>query len=281
MQGFMSNPTAMADRRVLIAALVLGAVAAGLAVAFLASAGGDSEPASTAAAMRSVVVAAEEIEVGDTVSASMLEVRDLPATAIIDGAATEIEQVVGETARYPISRGEQVNAVRLVEPPSVQSLSFQIPLGMRGFTIPVSVDDSPAALLAPGDFVDILVAAESGSLITTDSVVFDDSTLSARRTFRDDDLTEAQAVTTLLQNIQVLTVQREYVENGVPYDESVRGAPPENGAVSYVTFALTPADAQLLWLASQDGEITLTLRAFGDDAIVSVGAPARTVRSQP
>jgi Flp pilus assembly protein CpaB len=96
-----------------------------------------------------------------------------------------------------------------------------------------------------------------------------------------DDLTgDAKAVTTLLQNVQVLSVEREYVENGVPYDASVRGAPPEDGSVSYVTVALLPADAQLLWLASQDGEMTLALRAFGDDEIGPIGPPSRAVRSQ-
>lgn len=289
MQGFMSNPTAMADRRVLIAAIVLGAIAAGLAVAFLASAdNGDSASAvASEAATRSVVVAIEEIEPGDTVLASMIEVRDMPTAAVIDGAAQDVDQVVGETARYPISPGEQVNAAQLVEPPTVQSLSFQIPIGMRGFTIPVSVNDSPAALLAPGDFVDVLVAGESRTLITSGSVIFGDSTVTARRPLStsnglgEDDRDDVQAVTTLLQNVQVLTVQRDYVENGVPYDASVRGAPPEDESISYVTFAVTPEDAQLLWLASQDGEITLTLRAFGDDNIGSVGAPSRTVRSQP
>jgi pilus assembly protein CpaB len=279
----------MADRRVLIAALVLGAIAAGLAVAFLASAGGgDSEPAAATTTTRSVVVAVEEIEPGDTVVASMLEVRELPVSVIAEGAAEDIEEVVGETARYPISSGEQINAARLVEPPTVQSLSFQIPVGMRGFTIPVSVNDSPAALLAPGDFVDVLVAGETGTLITADSVIYGDSLVTARRPSAlasaigdDGALSGAKAVTTLLQNVQVMTVQREYVENGVPYDASVRGAPPESESISYVTFALSPEDAQLLWLASQDGDITLTLRAFGDDDVATVGAPTRTVRSQP
>jgi pilus assembly protein CpaB len=277
MQGFMSNPTAMADRRVLIVALFLGAVAAGLAVAFLASVDGGGDTPAAATVTRSVVVAAEEIEVGERITASMLELRELPVTAIISGAAEELDQVVGETARFPISRGEQVNAVRLVAPPEVQSLSFQIPEGLRGFTIPVSVNESPAALLAPGDFVDVLVAGDAATLVTQDTVIYGNGVAVLRNGLG----TDVQAVTTLLQNVQVLSVEREYVENGVPYDQSVRGTPPDDAAVGYVTLALTPEEAQLLWLASQDGELTLTLRAFGDNAVESIGEPSTAVRSRP
>jgi len=267
MQGFMSSPTGMADRRVLMIALVLGAIAAGLAVAFLASAGGGETAAPAVASTRAVVVAVEDIAAGDRITESMLEVRDLPATAVVSGAAEDLEQVVGETARYPISRGEQLNAVRLVEPPQVQSLSFQIPAGLRGFTIPVNVNRSPAALLAPGDFVDLIVAGDATTLVSADSVTYTNSVLTARvRT-----TAEGQSATTLLQNVQVLSVQREYVANGVPYDTSVRGAPPEEDSISYVTIAVTPEDAQLLWLASQEGEITLSLRAFGDNTVAPVG----------
>ena len=44
---------------------------------------------------------------------------------------------------------------------------FQIPAGLRGFTIGVSTQDSPAAVLVPGDFVDVLVAGNSLELVET------------------------------------------------------------------------------------------------------------------
>lgn len=260
------------DRRVLIVALVLGALAAGLAVSFLASAGGgDSAAPAASAATRPVVVAAVEIPVGAIVEESMLEVVDLPLNVVIDGAAEAPEQLVGETARYPISVGEQVNANRLVEPPEVQSLSFQIPTGLRGVTISVNANESPAALLAPGDFVDLLVAGPITDLVTAESTYSTRSTLVTIPSLLGDQENVPNAVTTLMQNIQVLSVQREYVANGVVYDESTRGAPPESGQVSNVTLALTPAQAELLWLATQTGDLTLTLRAFGDDEIATPG----------
>jgi len=266
----------MADRRILVVALILGAVAAGLAVAFLVSA----DPAPSAeplADARTVVVATRAIEPGTTITDDMLEVRELPATALIDGAATGLDVVVGKTARYPIAQGEQLSAGRLVAPVQVQALSFQIPDGMRGVTIPVSVNESPAALLAPGDFVDVLVAADAEKLVTS-STVLSGPSLSVEASALAGD---RKAAATLLQNVQVLTVQRAYVANGVPYDPSVRGIPPEDDGVSYVTLALSPEQAQLLWLASQDGELTLTLRAFGDDRVAPIGTSTKLLGGQP
>lgn len=265
MQATMNGPR-MADRRILIMALALGAVAAGLAVAFLVSAEGTQivEPLPDA---RMVVVAAAEIPVGTSITEDMLELRELPGAAVSVGAASTFEGVVGETARYPIAAGEQLNPVRLVAPIEVQALSFQIPEGMRGFTIPVSTSQSPAALLAPGDFVDVLVAGDAATLVTPASVLEGPSIVIEASALAGD----RQAVATILQNVQVLTVQRQYVANGVPYDPSVRGAPPESDGVSYITLALSPQDAQLMWLASQQGQVTLTLRAFGDNDVSGVG----------
>ena len=66
--------------------------------------------------------------------------------------------------------GEQINPLRLVPAEEVQALSFQIPPGLRGYSIPVTTENSPAALLVPGDFVDVLVAGVATSLVTQDTV---------------------------------------------------------------------------------------------------------------
>lgn len=264
MQTASTSPRSV-DLRVLVLALVLGAVAAGLIVAYLAgndSGGGGGEKA---VPTLSVVVASEDIAAGQKVTDSMVEVKALPETAVISDAATAKEQVVGQTLRYPVAKGEQLSNLRLVEPPKVQALSFQIPQGMRGFTIPVSVSNSPAALLAPGDFVDVLVSVDAQTLLVGDPPV---------PVVAPSEEGDFRAAVTLLQNVQVLSVQRDYVDNGVPYEPSVRGEPPDNDSVSYVTLSLTPEQSQTLWLASQEGAVTLALRAFGDGEIKQLGPVA-------
>ena len=266
MQTTATGPR-MADRRILIAALIFGAVAAGLVVAFLSSASGNDDPVTPADTVRSVVVASVEIPEGTIIDESMLEVRDVPLDAIVTGAATDIESLVGQTARFPVAAGEQIHPLRLVPAVEVQALSFQIPPGMRGYTIPVSTDNSPAALLAPGDFVDVLVTGVAVDLVTQQTLETGQPVIQLAQP---DQEGEVLGAATLLQNVQVLSVQRLFVTTG-QYEPSTRGAPPEDDNVSYVTLAVSPEQAQLILLASQGGELTLTLRAFGDDSVAPLG----------
>lgn len=255
-----SNPAGsrlLRGRMPLVLALILGAVTAGLIVAYLASQDDDGEVALPIDDSVEVVVATQPIAVGETITAEMLEVRELPREAVVSGAATDISQVEDQTARYPVLEGEQISIQRLVDPPAVKSLSFTIPEGMRGYTIPVDMTKSPAALTVPGDFVDVIVAFE---LIQQ----LEDGSFQAVEVNDGDALRSA---VTLFQNVQVLAVQRHFVDDGVVYDESTRGDPVEDdNNVSFVTLAVTPEQAQTLWLTAQNGSFTLALRGFGDDA---------------
>jgi Flp pilus assembly protein CpaB len=194
---------------------------------------------------------------GQRVTDGMIEVKALPESALVKGAATVKAEVVGHTLRYPVARGEQLTSLRLVEARPSQALSFQIPRGMRGFTIPIAMTKSPAALIAPGDFVDVLATVETPILnlagLSTDASV------------------RAMQVTgavTLLQNVQVLSVQRNYLDNGVPYDDSVRGSLPKDNNITFLTLSVNPTQAQALSLAVHDSKLlTVSLRPFGDDEI--------------
>lgn len=262
-------PAALGGRKVLLAALLLGAVTAGLIVAFLAR----QEPAQSspfAASTRSVVVARQDLAAGTVLDAGMVEVRDLPENVLLAGALADPAQVIGETVRYPVAKGDQFTLARLVEPAKQKSLSFTIPSGLRGFTIAVDVTTSPAALLVPGDFVDVIVAAELLRLLPG---VLDPTATIAQNE-------RPKAAVTLIQNVQVISVQRRFVDSGVPYDNSTRGTPAGDSGdnVNYVTLAVTPAQAQLLWLATQEGSLTLSLRGFGDAAVEPISPVAEPIR---
>lgn len=266
MQRAIPNQVGMTNRRPLVIAVTLGAIAAGLTVALLAS----SPAVNSVEAERSVVVARRAVEAGAVIQEGDLGLRSLPVSAVVADAVADVASVVGQKARYPLTAGAQVGAAGLVGAAKVQALSFQIPVGQRGFTVPVTETQSPASLIAPGDFVDVIVAAEAQKLVVPGGQARGATTFGSGA--------DAKAAVTLLQNVQVLSVQQTYVENGVVYDASVRGTPPE-GSVTHVTLSLTPDDAQLLWLASQDGKVTLSLRAFGDNAVsAALSAPTAASR---
>jgi pilus assembly protein CpaB len=235
-----------ADRRILLIALALGLVAAVLTIAYLRNADARSRVPEQVVPMRSVVVARHGISAGDKITLSMVEVRAIPAGTVGSDAATAVEQVIGQTARYPISPGEPIGEIRLVRAANAGALSFQIPPGMRAFTVPINANRSPATLLVPGDFVDVLAILPPEDLGVAGSPTSD-------------------SVATVMQNVQILAVASQYVQNSVPYDESVRGAPAKQ-AVSDITLAVTPEEAQFLTLVVQRAKLmAVALRPFADD----------------
>ena len=221
------------NRRALIAAIILGLVAAVLIVSFLR--GGGASGDGPAAPTLQVVVATQDIAAGREITESMVELKALPETAVLGNPATAKEQVVGQVLRYPVALGEQLVNLRLLENVKIQILSFQIPQGLRAFTIPVNVNSTPAALMAPGDFVDLLASGPLEALTLGES-----ATVGSQ-----DSNGGSNGTVTLFQNIQVLAVQQEYVDNGVPYDPSVRGAAAQGARVGSVTLALTPEQVSL------------------------------------
>jgi pilus assembly protein CpaB len=242
------------SRRQLWLAAVLGLLAAVLVIVFLNNVRDDRGQASVATT--SVVVASRTIPVGEKLTEDMLVNKDLPSSSIPADAAKDRSALVGQIVRYPLEKGETLSASRLVEAPKVKSLSFQIPPGLRGMAIEVSEKSTPALLIAPGDFVDVIVSVEVVSL--------NGRSLPLGNTQR-----EAKGAATIVQNVQVLSVDRNFANNGVVYDPSVRGTPPaEKDKVSFVTLAVNPEQAQLLWLAQDNGKLTVVLRAFGDDKVV-------------
>jgi pilus assembly protein CpaB len=267
MQGTLSaNPGSLsiaprADRRVVVIALLLGAVAAVLTFAYLRSLGPRTEAASGALP---VVVASRDVEAGQKLTDAMLEVKVLPEAAIASTAFTTKEQVVGQAVRYPIGRGEQVTGTRLIEPAKVPALSFQIPAGLRGFTIPVNAMKSPASLAAPGDFVDVLAAFPADVLGLTPPAQPQASSIGRAGL-------DSHAAVTLIQNVQVLSVQQKYAEGTGTYEPSTRAAPPRESNITHVTLAVKPDEAQLLALAVDKASLlTLSLRAFGDAETLDV-----------
>ncbi len=129
---------------------------------------------------------------------------------------------------------------------------------MRAFTFPVNANRSPATLIVPGDFVDVL------AILTGEDLGIP---LPSRST---GDPRDSDGVATVLQNVQVLAVESQYVANGVPYDDSVRGAPAKINA-NDVTLAVTPDEAQFLTLVVQRAKfLTLALRPFADDSMLDL-----------
>src|SRR5262249_45350805 len=144
--------TRRASRRQLLIAGGLGLLAAVLVVVFLSGSRGSS---STSVLTTAVVVAAQPIDAGEQITPAKLTLKDVPTSTLASDALKNKTEADGKVARYPINKGEAVVSSRLVQPAAAKTLSFQIPAGRRAMTVPVSETTTPAALIAPGDFVDV------------------------------------------------------------------------------------------------------------------------------
>lgn len=266
------------NRRLLLLALVAGIVAAILAYTALSreseSTGGGTT-ASTSS-MVAAVVAKQDIPARTKITATMVEMRQMPAEDRSELAFTDLSSVVGRVTRYPIATSEQVLSTKVVALEAAvetgDSLSYVIPEGRRGMAVQVSEVVAVGGLVLPGDYVDVMATFDV--------------------TFRqgEDEKTQDKYFTRLiLQNIEVLAVAQTIVdappEAGTASSDSegtatgsdttegqrVRNteADPEPDATT-VTLSVTPQEAQLLFLAEQNGVIRMAVRPYGDAGVQDI-----------
>ncbi len=245
----------------LLIAAVLGLVTAAATLAWLSAQEGDDE-ASTAAATnnipgRTVVVAREEIPAGVELTTAILELREIPVSAVLSGALTDLDELEGRTTRYPLTLGEQVLESKLVgsDGTSGVELAYSVPAGMRAASVQFSEIMGAGGLIVPGDRVDVMVSTDYGRLFGPDEQP------------DDNDVAGHPTVITILQDLLVLAVGQEFAQpldgdrdQATLRDDAVEVQP---SAVS-VTLAVTADEAQTLFLASREGSLGLTLRSFGD-----------------
>jgi|SRR5688572_4608870 len=259
------------NRRFIILAIVLGMMGAGL-VYVATSRTSDSGGGGGSAADTAVVVAKTDIPARTVVTQSMVEVKLVPAENAAPLAFSTLDQVVGQATRFPVTVGEQVLSSKVVtlsgnSAAVSRSLSFVIPEGRRGFAITASEVMDAGGLVLPGDYVDIVVLYDV-QFRGTDGV----------------ETVESYVVQHLMQNIEVLAVAQSIVDvvetpaeggsnNGAGASDTQRvrnsEAKPNHEAIT-VTLALTPEEAQRLYLAEANGKIRLAVRPYGDTETLPV-----------
>ena len=267
------------NRRLLLLALVAGIVAAILIYTAL-SRGSESTGGASAASTVPAVVAKQDIPARTKITSAMVEVRQVPQDTRSELAYTDLSQVVGQVSRYPIATSEEVLSTKVVSLESAtatgDSLSYVIPEGRRGISIEVSEVVSSGGLVLPGDYVDVIgvfdVKFRDGEEETTEDKYFS---------------------RIILQNIEVLAVAQTVVDtppeagtttgtDGETTTTDADGqrvrnteADPEPKA-STVTLSVTLQEAQLLFLAEENGVLRLTLRPYGDATVEDIPFVAET-----
>jgi pilus assembly protein CpaB len=254
LSGFKGN------RKAIMAAAVLGLLAAYLSWSYVQRAG----QASRSAGLVPVVVAAQDVPVRTQITPQMLTVKQVPADARHEKAFTSLEQLNEKVTNLPIAAGEQVLSTKFFARKEDSGLAFRIPPGKRAVSVNVNEVISTGGLIVPGDFVDIIaIFANSGN---------------------QGDTTQDSAGI-VLQNVEVLAVAQSIQGPGAELTGAqalagqVTGNRPDSRQEAVArpnartaTLAVSPEEAQKLILAEARGQIRLALRGMEDHETVGVGA---------
>jgi pilus assembly protein CpaB len=208
---------------VLAFALVISAVASVVLYRLISSKLADSnKPAST-----QVAVASRDLEIGTLIKEGDLKIVDWSGPQP-KGAVLQPADVVGRGVVASIYEGEPILDNRLAPRGAGAGMAATIPRGMRAVAVRVNDVVGVAGFVVPGMRVDILIAGNppgtSGNLGTQTK--------------------------TLLQNIEVLSA-------GQNIQKDSEGKP---SSVAVVNLLVTPEQAEILSLASNETRIQLILR---------------------
>jgi pilus assembly protein CpaB len=172
-----------------------------------------------------IVVAARNLQTGVLVRASDLTFANWIG-AVPKGFSLSPKDLIGRGVVSPIYEGEPVTENRLAATGAGGGLAATIPPGMRACAVKVNEVVGVAGFVVPGMRVDVLISGSSGSV------------------------GGGPRVKTILQNVMVLSA-------GQNYQKDAEGKPVE---VPVVNLLVTPEQAEILSLASNETRIQLVLR---------------------
>lgn len=271
-----------------IAVICVAAVSAiGLALVVRAMGSSSNEPASPAAAapveqraMTRILVAAKDIQPGKRLTDADMAWKDWPADEIdpsfiidasapsvpkdatpekkVEGAVETVARVANEAAgkglksdylgsvvRETILAGEPIIGRKIVRAGDSGYLAAYLEPGMRAMAIGVTVETAAGGFILPGDRVDVVLSREN-------------------ETGGENAAGPKFSVTTVMRNLKVLAI-----------DQQTRAGDDAQAVVgATATLEVGPQDAEALALSKAEGDLSLVLRSYADNA----GPSGRTGR---
>jgi len=174
-----------------------------------------------------VIAAATDIKLGSVLRDADLTTIEISGT-LPKGSILKKENAIGRGVISNLYLGEPILENRLAAPGSGGGLAATIPQGMRATAVKVNEVVGVAGFVTPGMRVDVLITGNPPGGATT----------------------QGSLVRTLLQNIEVLSA-------GTDIQRDAEGKPQQ---VQVVNLLVTPTQAEILSLASNETHIQLVLR---------------------
>src|SRR5882757_6959980 len=176
-----------------------------------------------------VLAAATDIKLGTVLRDADLTTIEIAGT-LPKGVIQKKENAIGRGVISNLYLGEPILENRLAAPGSGGGLAATIPQGMRATAVKVNEVVGVAGFVTPGMRVDVLITGNPPGVAANTG--------------------QGSLVRTLLQNIEVLSA-------GTDIQRDAEGKPLQ---VQVVNLLVTPAQAEILSLASSETRIQLVLR---------------------
>jgi pilus assembly protein CpaB len=238
---------------ILVAAIILGLIAAVSAARYI---DGARERVEAQAEPVDVLIAQQDLPSGmsgeELISQELLKLEAIPRRYVSDDAISSAVAIEGKILTVPLARGEQVTGSRF-SLPSAAGLSFAVPEDYVAISLPNSADRGVAGLVRPGDSVIVYATFEpTGEL--ADAVT--------KLVLRKARVLAVGATTTALSSSTSVDEEDEGESSGSLAGQTSGGS--SAGEVpGTVTLALSPADAEKLVFAQEEGKIWLALLGSG------------------
>jgi len=195
-----------------------------------------------------VVVARQAIEMGVSLTESHVKLVPWPARSQVAGAFAKTEDVVNRGLIAAVAENEPITESKLAPRQAGAGLPPAIRPGMRAMSVKVNEVVGVAGFVTPGTRVDVIVTLHE-----------DKDSLSR----------------VVVSNVQVLTA-------GTRYDEAQAKKDGKAIPSTVVTLMVSPADAERIALAANEGQIMLALRnPLDKDITPTLGVRTAGLRGLP
>ena len=196
--------------------------------------------------MVEVVVASKAVKTGENVTDSNFKWQEWPKDSVFSGAIIRegkkpISELAKGKVRKDIDAGEPLLKSSLTVAGKGNILAAAMEPGMRAMAIKVSAESMVGGFISPGDKVDVILSYQI-------RLNGDEAESAANKV-------DKHASQTILENVNVLAID----QNSSKSDDKAKVG-------RTVTLEVDAAGAEKLVLASEMGDLSLSLRALGDDS---------------
>lgn len=193
-----------------------------------------------------VLVAAKDLPLGAELKEGDLKWQTWPGSKAFAGAIVKKDNMKAEEALkgrliQRVSAGQPVLTSYTFKEGRGNVVAATLEKGMRAVAIPVKANSMVGGFIAPGDYVDVILT------YSVDTGGSDDA--AETESFVKDHVSE-----TILKNVKILAVDQEASRE----EDKAKVA-------KTVTVAVDSKGAEKVALASEMGDLTLSLRGIGDD----------------